>query len=345
MLTSDKVLGEQELLDLSRYLSSISVSGTPLAAGLDALAQESTSRKLRSSLLKLSARLKSGESAESVFGSEKSPLPNYFRGVIAAGVRSGQLGLVLERYVTHTQRTADLKRRCLAALSYPCLLILMIVVLVVGIDLFVIPNARDIFNGFQLELPGVTRLLFWQADLISNYLPALYLIISIAGLLMIGITRLGGSTILQFIPIIGPVFFWTRLAECYGFLQILVAQQLPVPLALSLTSETLSDRQMGRKLKRIANDVRGGMSLGNAILQRMPHGLGLVIAWGEKNEGLAPTLELARDIAEKRAEAQSDIARIALPPLLMVFVAFLVYMSFIGLIAPLLILLRALGGN
>jgi type II secretory pathway component PulF len=150
-------------------------------------------------------------------------------------------------------------------------------------------------------------------------------------------------SLLKSVPLIGPLVHWSSLADCYGYMSIFVAERLPLPVAVQLSKDALRDSHLADSLQRVVEDVQGGTKLSDSIQRRIPRGLWPVVAWGEVNDGLADTLEVASEIAEQRTFAQAELIRIVLPPLLLIPTVLGVIVCSFGLLLPLMSLLNALG--
>ena len=76
--------------------------------------------------------------------------------MIAAGEVGGVLDVILQRLAVFMEKAQALKRRVIGAMIYPVVVIIIAVLIVTGIMYFVIPKFIEIFNDFEVELPGLT---------------------------------------------------------------------------------------------------------------------------------------------------------------------------------------------
>ena len=75
--------------------------------------------------------------------------------MIAAGEVGGVLDVILQRLAVFMEKAQALKRRVIGMI-YPVVVIIIAVLIVTGIMYFVIPKFIEIFNDFEVELPGLT---------------------------------------------------------------------------------------------------------------------------------------------------------------------------------------------
>ncbi len=104
---------------MTEQIAGLSAAGLPLASGLLALADEQPSRRPRSVFGRLSRSLEAGEPLDVALESESERLPKHLRGLVLAGLRTGQLGQVLGRFAIFANFGTDLRRQMWIGLMYP----------------------------------------------------------------------------------------------------------------------------------------------------------------------------------------------------------------------------------
>ena len=142
-------LSVEEATELATRVAELAKAGLPLGGGLRALAGELTSRRLAHVLRTLADRLDAGDDLAAAINVLGSRLPQHLRGLVLAGLRSGQLPEVLEEYVNIERDQADLRRRLWSSLTYPFVLLIFMAVLSVVICDFIIPGFESIFRDFR----------------------------------------------------------------------------------------------------------------------------------------------------------------------------------------------------
>jgi type IV pilus assembly protein PilC len=76
--------------------------------------------------------------------------------MVNAGEIGGVLDLILQRLANFMEKSQRLRRRIIGAMIYPIVVISIAILIVTGIMVFVIPKFQEIFNDFEVELPGLT---------------------------------------------------------------------------------------------------------------------------------------------------------------------------------------------
>jgi type II secretory pathway component PulF len=153
---ADSGVGSGDLTQIAAPMADMVEAGLPLAPGLRALAEEVSSRRLRRSLIAIAERLDLGESLSDVLRTETLTTPRHLAGLIEAGVRSGNLGLVIQQFLDATRENANLRMRMWSGACYSLFLFGLLLLLGVGFMFLVVPHFREIYLDFGTHLPMMT---------------------------------------------------------------------------------------------------------------------------------------------------------------------------------------------
>ena len=116
-----RVFNSSSLSIWTRQLSGLVVAGLPLERALTALADESEDPAQRELVSHLRAEVNAGSPfAQALSGSPKE-FDEVYRGVVAAGEQSGQLGIVLEKLADDLEEQQALKAKLIGATLYPAI--------------------------------------------------------------------------------------------------------------------------------------------------------------------------------------------------------------------------------
>src|SRR5207253_2662433 len=115
---------------------------------LDLLKRRIESPLFRSVLDDVYGRVRGGAALSDAFEAHASIVPKVYTASLVAGERSGNLEIVLRRFVDYAKTIATVKRKALSALIYPAILITMSLVLVSIIVLKVVPQFSEFYGSF-----------------------------------------------------------------------------------------------------------------------------------------------------------------------------------------------------
>ena len=339
-------LSRDETAELTGYMAELSATGSPLAEGLRAAAEEATRRRLKKALRAMAARLEAGESLGTVLSSDAVGLPSYAIGFVQAGVRTGQLSEVLTELDEYHRTTRELRRSVFMATAYP----LFLLVAVVGVFVFtfsvVTPSIMSVFDDWDSDLPEPTQAIYALTQIVQacvawivgvwRLLTTWTGLISIAvviGLLVAahawwrekpayrrarGVMRWLCCTL----PIFGPLMMGISLTGFARFVHVLLRQQVPLPEALRLTAASMPDANVAEVARHLANETAAGRRLSDVLAEtsRLPGLLLPWIRWGEQSDRLPEAFAAIAEMCEVRVQLRITLLARVLPPLAFIVV-------------------------
>ncbi|MBI5760769.1 MAG: type II secretion system F family protein [Planctomycetales bacterium] len=338
-----------ELHETTGQVASIAQAGLPLAPGLRALAEEVSSGRVRRALFSLSERLEGGESLDAVLAQSPKLVPPPLRALLAAAAGAGNLGLLLDRYLMLSRVNRDLKRRLWLSLAYPTLLILASLSVAAFFLLWIAPAFREMFEGFDVEIPAITVAMFKVSTFLVDYGGVISLgTLFVGGLLVIGVPLLVGRANLRrmvhAIPIVGSMLQYSGLAGFCHFLALLLEGRVRLPDALRLSGAACGDASLNQHAVELARGVEEGLSLIDATfgLPSFPQSLMHVFRWQTRGDAFADILRANAEVFEARARTQSGMLAGIIEPFVLVGVAVTVGGTVVALFMPLIKLLNEL---
>jgi general secretion pathway protein F len=342
-LGMSSALSAEESAELAARVASLAGSGLPLEAGLLALADELPGRQRV--LRNLSARMSRGESFEQASQAADARLPATLRALVAAGIRSGRLPQVLEEYVSLARRQQTYRQRASLVLLYPALLMCMMAVLSVY-GRFALSDLYAIFSDFHTKLPDFTVLVF-------RFLPYnMWVMIDLAAVTCLAATMpmLPGkvwpfSAIVEYLPIVGAMVRYRRLAAACELLAMLLENEVPAPAALELAAAASESAPLAAGLSATAESVRQGAPLHQALaMWELPARLARLVEWGQQSADLPGVFRAAADSYESQLQTQRQILEAVVGPLFFLFMLFAVGVVVVAFMLPLLSMMLLLRG-
>ncbi|HEY2147452.1 MAG TPA: type II secretion system F family protein, partial [Pirellulales bacterium] len=317
-MAGGKPLSADDATELAGRIADLARAGLPLAPGLRAAAAELPRSRVAAALARVAAALDRGESLDQAISAERGGLPKHLEAVIAAGVRTGRLGLVLEEFVQFQQQTDDIRRSVWRAMAYPALLIVMLIAAVMFYLGNVMPLLTRLRNSFEPAAQaqhGPADVNEWVANNWQWLIIGMIAIIAILIVARITAPRFV-QRILNRIPIFGPLWRFSGLAEWAKLLRILVTSEVPLPEALKLSSEGIRDRDLADAVNDAAGKVESGSRLSEAVGGQPQFGAIArpFIAWGENHSSLLDSLDAVTTSAIDRFERRADLIKAIGPP-------------------------------
>ncbi|HRH16672.1 MAG TPA: type II secretion system inner membrane protein GspF [Aquabacterium sp.] len=340
---SGRVFNASALSIWTRQLSGLVVAGLPLERALTALADEAEDPKQRELVAHLRSEVNAGAPfAQALSGSPKE-FDDVYRGVVAAGEQSGQLGIVLEKLATDLEEQQILKSKLVGATLYPAVVSVFAVVIVVALLVFVVPQVAEVFSSSKRALPFLTQFMLGLSALMREWGWLMLLMIA-AGSTSLVVALRNEDFRLKFdsawlgVPLIGRLSRGYNAARFAGTLAMLAGSGVPILKALQAAAETLSNRAMRADALDALVQVREGAPLASALAakKRFPGLLAMFARLGEQT-GQLPVM-LQRAATQLSTEVQRKALAIAtvLEPLLIVVMGLMVMLIVMSVMLPIM---------
>src|ERR1700720_352918 len=155
---SGRQIGGSEFLILNQQFNTLIKAGLPILKSLDLLATRASSPKLRPVITQIRDRVREGKSLSEAIA-EVGVFSKVYSTAILAGEKSGNLSGVLDYYIAYQRVSTGVKKKILATLVYPVLLISVATIIVTYLVTFVIPKFAVLYRDLNVELPRPTQFL------------------------------------------------------------------------------------------------------------------------------------------------------------------------------------------
>ena len=149
--------GKVKLKDLSifcRQFSTMIDAGVSLVRALDVLGEQTQNPKLKRILREIQVEVESGQTLSRSMQKYPKVFSNLFIGLIRAGEVGGVLEEALQRLSHFLEKDMELRRKVKAALTYPTIVVIVAILIVLGLCTFIVPKFIELFKDLGVkELP------------------------------------------------------------------------------------------------------------------------------------------------------------------------------------------------
>jgi len=294
---------------------------------------------LRETFAAVRDRVRKGTSFANALAAE-SAFPKFHLGMIRAGEMGGNLSETLQRLADYITRSLAVREAVTSSLVYPALLLLTAGGSITVILVFVLPEFRSLFAEAGKSLPLSTRIVMDVGDLVRNYGWLLLIALAVfTAWLWDGLKRPAfrarADAFLMRIPVLGPLLVSIEVERLMRTFGMLLAGGVPVPAALSMAKDVLSNTVMAHTLEDAAKSLREGERLGQRLAATgvFPPTTVDLIRIGEESGRLDEMLLRQADLDEVRIRHKIDRLLAMLVPALTIAMGAIVA----GLIASLML--------
>lgn len=153
----------------SRQLNVLVATGTPLADGLSALERQVKDADFKENLAIIRDQVEQGQTLYDALAKAPKYFDEVYRNIIKAGEESGSLPTMLDRLALLSRKQVQIRQQISGAMIYPCLLIMISIVVLVIMLTVVLPRFTGMFESLDVPLPATTVALMAASDLLRSY--------------------------------------------------------------------------------------------------------------------------------------------------------------------------------
>jgi len=331
-LLSKPKIATQDLAVFFRQFATLISAGIPLLQACIISTSSQHNAVLNKLLSSIKRDLLSGKTLSQSLQQQTEYITPFIQQLIHISEHTGRLDHGLQNIALHLEKSAQLKEQIQRALFYPCLIIIIGLVVTLGMLIFIVPRFAELFHDFPQTLPAISRAIFWLSELTQSYawlLPLLILAITL-------IIKKSTYTWLLRLPWIKHVYQTIHLSRFTRQLGMTLTAGIPINQALTLTCNPTQPTSFTIAIKRVNRQVRSGMRLHQAMLnaQCFPPLLIQMTKIGEESGQLDSLLLKSADIMDQEIERLLNRLIQLLEPLIMVILGVLIGGLVTGMYLP-----------
>jgi len=334
-----KVRGD-DFLVFNQQFNTLIKAGIPILKALDLLAERAAAPRLRPVLGEVRRLVREGTTLSDAL-EQQGVFPKVYTTSVLAGEKSGNLSGVLEYYIAYQRVTTGLRKKLIATLIYPTILICAAGLIVTYLVSSVIPKFAILYGDLNVNLPTATRVLLAVTVTYRPYLLGAIGILAIlaAAAFVWSRSEQGGLALERArmrLPLVGEILTKFQFAQFCRTLSTLLAGGTPLVQAMETSGYAIRGRLVSGAITRGAKLVREGQSLhdGLASTGLVPELALEMIEVGEASGALAPMLSSVSEFYEDEVNTQLANMVALIEPAILVFMAILIAFILVALYLP-----------
>ena len=349
-LRRNKVKLETFLIFNQQFLTLIR-AGLPILGSIQMLAKNQKNAHFAAQLDDVAERVKTGDALSSAFEAQ-SGFPIMYTTTLLAGERSGNLQEVLERYVSFQRISLTFRKKLVASLIYPGVLLTLVTGLIFFMFVFVIPQFAELYDQMGSKLPAMTMDLLAFGKFLRHYI--VWILLAMAGTAFgayrFSMTDKGRDVIDGFrikLPVFGKIWLKYQVALFARTLSTLLTGGLPLVPSLETAARSISSRRVSRAVMNSITTVREGKSLADALIQTkvFPDLAAEMISVGEQTGALPQMLNSVSEFFEEDVATALAASLALIEPAILIVMGVVVVFILISLYLPIFSLGQTPGGQ
>ncbi|MBX2989281.1 MAG: type II secretion system inner membrane protein GspF [Bdellovibrionaceae bacterium] len=300
--TRGKSVGVKDLSLMTRQLATLVKANIPLVDALNAVAEQVENAVLSEAISDCKNMVNEGAPLNKALAKYPNIFDNIYISMVEAGEASGSLDMILMRLAEFTESSAELRQKVSSAMTYPIIMLVVTMAILIGLFVFLIPKLVVVFESNpQLTLP-------WYSVMIINFSGFLvnswYLIV---GAMVLGYVIFNNwkksengakqwDAIALKLPVFGPVIRMVAVGRFTRTLATLLNGGVPMLYALDIVKNVVNNHVIAQAIIEARSNISEGESISGPL----------------KKSGQFPPIVIHMvNIGEKTGELENMLTQVA----------------------------------
>ncbi len=339
-----KKVSAKALENFTRLLSSLLAAGVPLSRALVILYKESSAPVISAKWKEIHDSVVDGMSLADAMAKSPDTFPRVYVAMVEAGEAGGFLDVVLAQIADFQAREKELKAKVMTAMLYPCILLVLALIVLSVMMVFFIPKFQNVFNSIHGSLPLITQAIIFCSHAVRSY--GLFVL---AGALGIGALvrtwfasekgrRIWEGFLLR-APLVGPLTAQFAMARFCRMLGTLLGAGVPLVQSLNVARRSIGNQILVDAVAQAIERVQQGGRLGQSLADcksLFPGSALEMISVAEESGRLDVELVRLANVTETDLDRHLKTAVAFAEPLMLFLIAGFIGIIFIGMLLPVL---------
>ena len=331
----------EDITRFTRMFSSMCSAGLPMLQCLNILEAQCENPELKSVVHKLTQSINGGSSLADALAQHPKVFDSLYCNMVAAGEAGGILEGILARLAETLENNQRLKRKVKKALTYPIMVIIVGIVVVIALMTFVVPTFAEQFAALDAELPAPTQVVMNISDFIRNngafmFIGLIIVIFAYKMIMRIPQAQFAMDKFTLKVPKLGDLQIKSATAGFARTLGTLLNAGVSVMDALKVVATTAGNKVVEKAIYKISIGIAGGKSIAEPMEEVgiFPPMVIQMTGVGEKTGNLGGMLLKLADFYDEEVDAAVDAVVSMIEPLIIVFLGGAVGFLLIAMYMP-----------
>ena len=331
--------------DLNFFLTQLSTyikAGITLVDAISILSKQAKSKKVKNLYNRLVFELNSGETLSEAFAKQGNVFPRLLINMVKTSELTGNLTGVLDDMAAYYKTKYENRKQIISAMTYPSVIFVVAVVVLVYILLYVVPEFTDMYSQIGSELPTITVVIVNISDfLAANLLYVILVIVAVIAILVILFKyvmkfRYAVQWLLMHIPVVKDIIIYNEVIMFTKTFASLINYDVFITDSMEILGK-ITDNEIYKLLIR---DAVINLSNGNSVsLAFKDHWAFPVIAYemlvtGERTGRLGSMMTQVSDYYNTEQKNLITQLKSLIEPIMIIFLAVVVGIVLLAVIVP-----------
>jgi len=337
-----------EIADFCRQLAAMLASGITLIRAMQIIAQRDNKPEVKQSYTSLIEDLKRGNTLSDAMENQGKAYPSLLVNMIRSGESSGGLEAACAKMADTYDKQNKLSNKMKSASTYPLILIVMIISVIIVLFTFVMPKFEPLFRDMVLPLP--TQIMFGISGFLVSYWYYVAVAVILGAALITSILKQPApkhaiDRLKLRLPLIGKLMRTIYTARFARTLASLYVSGIPMIQSLTIARTTIDNVYIERQFDAVINALGNGMTLSQALMFVDGFDLKLqsTVMIGEESGRLEQMLDSVADQFDYEAEQATQRLVTLMEPVMIIIMAAVVALVIMSVILPIFQMYQNIG--
>ena len=330
-----------DLSNMTRQLASLIRASIPLVDALGACSDQMEQPLLKEVLADCKNAVNEGSTFHKSIKKYPKIFDKVFVSMIEAGEMSGTLDVILLRLAEFTEDRAELNSKIKSAMLYPIIMLVFMILILVVMFVFVVPQMMSIFEDADMKLPWYTMMVINASSTMVNYW---YVILIGTFTVIYGFvqwTRSEGGrpqwdAIRLQLPVAGKLSRMIAVSRFTRTLSTLLAGGVPMLNAMDIVKNVVDNEVLAKAIREARDNISEGESIAGPLKRsnQFPPIVIHMVGIGEKTGDLEKMLNQVSDTYDFQVKNQVDGLTSILEPIMIIMMGGVIGTIVFSLMVP-----------
>ncbi|HPW60214.1 MAG TPA: type II secretion system F family protein [Candidatus Rifleibacterium sp.] len=333
----------KELNEFTKLIRTLLKSGMPITDAIDVFLDDADDTPLNLALREVHQDIREGISLSRALGRHPDIFPDIYIKTVVAGEKAGAIDNILKRLSDYFTSSLAIRRKVMAAMIYPTILLTVSSLAVVYMVIAVVPEFASLFRSLDAPLPLMTSLLLSASEFLGEWFLLLFCLgmLVFAGVVSYAQSPEGRRKIDRFklkIPLVRDLeknFAYSQFART---MSTMVEGGIPILDSLKVVLDSLENKVIAKRFAVLPELLEKGLGFGKALksIPGTPTIMVRVVTVGEESGNLGEMLENLAEHYDEEITELTDTVTSLIEPILFLGMALVVGTLVVALLYPVL---------
>ncbi|MBI1821830.1 MAG: type II secretion system F family protein [Nitrospirae bacterium] len=332
---------QEDLIVFTRQLHTLLSAGLSITYSFEALKDQTENLRFKGVISRILTDIEGGNSISDALARHPKIFDPLYINMIKAGEAGGILDITLDRLAEILEHSRETGERIRTATRYPKIVLISLLLAVIVLMTFVIPQFVKLYSGFKVPLPLPTRILIGANNIFHVFWPV-FLLLGIAiywgarAYIRTDSGRRKWDGLKLKIPVFGKIFLKTSLSRFARVFGNLTRTGLPILETLDMVSSVVGNVVIAKVVEGVRDSARKGKGLVEPMKSSgiFPPIVIQMTAIGEETGQLEEMLLKVSEYFDRDVEYAIKNLSASLEPILLLFVGCMVLFLALAVFMP-----------